>query len=334
MKPLFNCAAKSILYSIFLLFLLTNSEIFAQSKKDLQLQVDSLSLKNRELDQKCRSLEEKCRTLESEVKNIETNFLNVSTTMSMVTKSYNDLDAQVKSQSALIQKLISQNDSLLKVFNISGEGIIVVDPKNETDSIIYVIQKYFSAKRWEDRLPLVLNSDKVKPLMAESYQNQFSSETIEKQKINIPSTNYKQDRTFKVFVDGDIIYLKRTDQGFKIDWEATYGYNAKDPSVICSEKSTNPTKIRVEVELDDYYPADYGITKSGYIALRISGCIGNCYISLSNSKASDLKKLLSDGKHHQLIIEGAFKSFYWSYDNSSSLDYFIITKFIKDGWDE
>ena len=326
MKPLLYCALKSILYSVFLLFLLTNSVIFAQSKKDLQLQVDTLSLKNRELEQKCR-------TLESEVKNIQTNFLNVSTTMSMLTKSNNDLDAQVKSQSAMIQKLISQNDSLLKVFNISGEAIILVDPKNETDSIIYLIQKYYSAKRWEDRLPLVLDSDKVKPLMAESYQNKFSSETIEKQRINVPNTNYQQDKTFKVFVNGEITYLKRTSRGFKIDWEATYGYNAKDPSVICSEKSTSPTTIRVEVKLDDYYPADYGITKSGYVALRISGCIGSCYISLSNSKASELKKILSDGKYHELIIEGAFKTYYWSYDNSNSLDYFIITKFIKDGWD-
>ena len=334
MKPLLNCALKSIFYSIFLLCLLANSVIFAQSKKDVQLQVDTLSLKNRELDEKYRSLEEKCRALESEVKNIQINFLNVSTTMSLVTKSNTDLDAQVKSQSTMIQKLISQNDSLLKVFNISGEAKILADPKNETDSIIYVIQKYYSAKRWEDRLPLVLNSDKVKPLMAESYQNEFSSETIEKQKINVPNTNYQQGKTFKVFVDGEITYLKRTAQGFKIDWEATYGYNAKDPSVICSDKSTSPTTIRVEVKLDDYYPADYGITKSGYVALRISGCIGSCYINLSNSKASELKKILSDGKYHELIIEGAFKSYYWSYDNSSSLDFFIITKFIKDGWDE
>ena len=129
MKPLLNCALKSILYSIFLLCLLANSVIFAQSKKDVQLQVDTLSLKNRELDEKCRSLEEKCRALESEVKNIQINFLNVSTTMSMVTKSNADLDAQVKSQSTMIQKLISQNDSLLKVFNISGEALISVDPK-------------------------------------------------------------------------------------------------------------------------------------------------------------------------------------------------------------
>ena len=92
----------------------------------MQLQVDTLSLKNRELDEKYRSLdekyrslEEKCRALESEVKNIQINFLNVSTTMSLVTKSNTDLDAQVKSQSTMIQKLISQNDSLLKVFNIS-----------------------------------------------------------------------------------------------------------------------------------------------------------------------------------------------------------------------
>ena len=327
MKQPKTFTSKMKFYSLLVIILLFNPLLFSQSKKDLQLQVDTLSLKN-------KALEDKCRFLESEVKNIQTNLLNVSTTMSMVSKSNTDLDAQVKSQSAMIQKLISQNDSLLKVFNISGEAKIVVDPKNETDSIIFVIQKYYAAKKWEERLPFVLNSDKVKPLMAEAYQNEFSSETIEKQKINVPSSNYAMGKTFKVFVDGEINYLKRTAQGFKIDWEATKGYNAKDPSVICSEKSTTPTTIRVEASLNDYYPVNYGITKSGYISLRISGCIASCWMSISSSKAVELKKVLSDGKSHQLIIEGAFKTFYMTDDNSYTEEDFIVTKFIKEGWDE
>jgi hypothetical protein len=322
----------SLITSIFIVSC-TSQFLFSQSKKDFQLQIDSLFLKNKVLEQKSQSLEDKCRFLDGELKSYQTNLLNLSTTVSVVSKTNSDLDDQLKSQNLLIKKLIFQNDSVIKVLKAKGnvDSKFIVIPENEFDSILFVVQNYFKAKKWEDRLPFVYKPDLVKPLMADAYQNEYRSEIFENDKINVPSSNYLLGRSFKIFVNGEIVYLKKTEDGFKIDWEATIGYNPKQTSVICSEKSTNPNILRVEMKLYDSYSDDYGLTKSKYISLNIPGCIFVAFISISNSKALELKKVLSDGKSHQVIIEGSFVNYASSYDER---DVFVISKFIKEGWDQ
>jgi hypothetical protein len=49
------------------------------------------------------------------------------------------------------------------------------------------------------------------------------------------------------------------------------------------------------------------------------------------SNANELKKVLADGKTHQVIIEAKFQTFESEY---STYDLIIITKFIKEGWDK
>jgi hypothetical protein len=311
--------------SLFVTLLIASffSSAICQSKKDFQAQMDSLIIQ-------VKKIESMNSQLESELKNLQLNLTNVTNTMSFVSKSNLDLEAQVKTQLSLIQKLIVQNDSLLKVFNISGEAKFVVSPANESDSIVYVIQNYFKAKKWEDRLIYVLNAEKVKPLMASTYQNGYKSEIFEKALINITAENYQVGKTFKVFVDGKTVYMKKTNEGFKIDWEAITGYNAKSFALFHSEKSTTPTVFRCTIKLDDYYTNDYGLTKSSYVSLLSKNCLYSCWIPVNI--AGELKKILSDGQIHEVIVEAQYKTFYT--DSGYSDDKVIITKFIKDGWDQ
>jgi len=312
------------------IFLLSVPFSFSQSKKDLQVQVDSLVYQIKKFESQQLNIIEKNKTIENELKNLQLNLTNVTTTMSFVSKSNLELENIVKSQTALIQKLSNQNDSLLKVFNVSGEPKFILSPQNETDSIIYVIQQYYKAKKWEDRLPFVLNSDAMKPLMAEAYKDKFNSYSFEKSQINVPGSNFTISKTFKVFVDGITVYIKKTKDGFKIDWEATFGYNPKSIAAFKSEKSTTPTTFRTTINLNDFYWENYGLTKNNYLALRMDE-VGICFISVSNNGLTELKKILADGKEHQLIIEAQYKIFSNEYD---SIEQVIITKFIKDGWDK
>jgi hypothetical protein len=270
--------------------------------------------------------------MDGDLKNIQTNLLSVSTTMNMVSKFSTELENQVKAQSIVLQKLMAQNDSLRKTSIGKVEEKTVTVPKNEADSIIYAVQQYYAAKKWQNRLPFVLNKEKVEPLMEEAYQNNFRSYEIDKQSINIPGSRYVLGKTFKIFVDGEIVYIRKTNEGFKLDWEATKGYNAIDPSVVCAEKTNTATKLRAEVSLNDFYWIDYEVSKKSHLSLQISGCIGSSWISLSNAKIAELKKILSDGKSHQLIIEGAYKNF--TSDAGFSSEFFIVSKLIKEGWDE
>ena len=294
---------------------------FSQSKKDLQLQVDSLVIQ-------VNKIEESKKYLEGEIKNLQLNLSNITTTMGFVSKSNLDLEAQVKIQTAQIQKLISQNDSLLRVFGASGEAKFVISPTNEADSIIYVIQNYYKAKKWDDKLIYVLNPESVKPLMASAYKDEYKAYSYEKSQINIASSNYALGKTFKVFVDGKSIYITKTNDGFKIDWEATYGYNPTSFAVFNSEKSTKPTVFRAEIYLDDYYIEGVGLSKTYYVSMRESE-FGACWMPANIS--GELKKLLADGKKHQVFLEAQYRTFS---DDYSSIEKIVITKFIKDGWDK
>jgi hypothetical protein len=143
----------------------------AQSKKDLQLQVDSVNVL-------VKVLEEKNRSLESDLKNLQTNLLNVTTTLNLVSKSNTDIDTQLKSQSAQIQKLIFQNDSLLKVFSVSGESKTVVNPStssNEKSSsyseVTFCLEKLSEADLPENLGYTVFS--KTNPTLDDSYPELF-----------------------------------------------------------------------------------------------------------------------------------------------------------------
>ncbi len=317
---------------VLFLFLLPCAAL-AQSKKDLQSEIDSLEAKNKQIVLRLNTSEEKQKSLENELKNIQITFSNISTTMSLVTKTNLDLEAQVKSQALQVQKLMAQNDSLLRAFTANGaEEKFVTNPKNETDSIIYVIQNYYKAKKWEDRLEYVINADKAKPLMADAYKDEFKSRAYEKANINVPGSGYQKGKTFKVFINSEIAYLVKTENGFKLDWEATHGYNEKTLATFNTEKSGNAAVFRAWLSLNSSYWDDFGINKSSYLSLRSDFDGIGTYISLTNSKAAELKKLLEDGKDHQVIVEVQFKTFTANYGTSYEIP--IITKFIKAGWDK
>jgi hypothetical protein len=307
--------------SVLSVLILFPSLLFAQSKKDIQTQVDTLSAQ-------IKKLEDANRLMSNELKTLQLSLTNITTTMSFVSKSNLDLEQQVKSQLQTISKLTQQNDSLLKVFGINNSPKFIVNPRNESDSIMFVVQSYFGAKKWEDRLPYVLNADGVKPLMAEAYKNEFSSILFENNKINIPGSNYTLGKKLKIFVDGEVVYLKRSIDGFKIDWEATTGYNPKSIAVFKSEKSATPVQLRVEMKLDSYEMKDYNITKTNYLSIY-TDYLGDAFMPLSN--ANEFKKVLADGKSHQVIVEAKYQTFESEY---SAYDVIIITKFIKEGWDK
>jgi|GEM_PF-3172611 len=295
---------------------------FAQSKKDIE--------------QNLLQHEEKIKNIESEITNIKINLTNTTTTLGLVSKSNLDLEKLVKDQSILIEKLIKQNDSLLIVFKVKKDADFVSTPKNEEDSIIFLIQSYYGCKKWEDRLVYVLNSETVKSSLKGYYTDKYKSSTIKKDEISIQGSDYKINESFKVVISGStIIYCKRTSEGFKIDWEATVGYNQKSFPEFLSEKSNTPTTLRLSLKISPYYSDDYKITTTDYYSFNCYAKEGGndfLYMKKTSTGANDLKKLVADGKTHDVIIEIGFKTIQHKDYYDLPEDYIFITKFIKEGW--
>lgn len=298
--------------------LLIVSLTFAQSKKDME--------------QNILQLEEKIKNLESEITNIKTNLTNTTTTLGLVSKSSLDLEKLVQAQSLQIEKLIKQNDSLLIVFKVKKDADFVTNPKNEEDSIIYLIQSYYACKKWEDRLAFVLKPETVKSSMKEYYTDNFKSSTVIKDNISIQGSGYKINESFKVVIsDYKIIYCKKTNDGFKIDWEATTGFNQVSMKTFKANLSTQPTEFRVNATIGNYYNYNYRDGKNTHWNVSIqdneNNSISGCYISKSSAEGKKLYEILKDGKTHALILELKIDA---TENNSGNIA--IITKVVKNGW--
>lgn len=307
---------KSITLLIVSLLIVNTS--FTQSKKDME--------------EKIVQLEEKTKNLESEIISIKTNLTNTTTTLGLLSKNYLDLEKLVKDQELLINKLIKQNDSLLKLNKGKQEEEFVSTPKNEEDSIILMIQSYFACKKWEDRLSYVLNPETVKSSMQDYYKDDYKQYKIIRDEINIQGSGYKMNEVFKFNAKNRIVYCKKTAEGFKIDWEASTGHNPKSFPDFLSEKSKKPTTFRMYLQITDGYNEAYNITPNDYyafIAHTENGGFETVYMKKSTPGASELKKQVADGKNHQVIIEVAFKTMNSEYYTD---DFIFISKFLSSDW--
>lgn len=306
---------KTIALIIFSLLIVNST--FAQSKKDMA--------------QNILQLEEKIKNIESEITNIKTNLTNTTTTLGLVSKSNLDLEKLVKEQSLLIGELIRQNDSLLILFKVKKDADFVTTPKNEKDSIIFLIQSYYTCKKWEDRLAYVLKPEAVKSSMKEHYTDNYKSIIITKDEISIQGSAYKTNESFKVLVRDYIFYCKKTIGGFKIDWEATLGYNPVSLRVFKANLSTNPTEFRVKAILGTYYNYNYRSAENTHWNVNVYDNDGNNisggYISKYSGEGKKIYRILKDGKVHNMILEIKIDA---SKDKSGETA--IITKVIKEGW--
>ena len=236
----------------------------------------------------------------------------------------------LKSQLKLI---IKQRDSLLLAIKSNVNNDLIVNPKNELDSIKYVIQNYYNSTKWEDRIKFVL-----KPILAEiemnkSYKDKYKSQQLRQNKIFIQGSNFKQNDNFVALYSDEIIYLKKVNNEFKIDWFASNGFNPLSLLVFSTSKSVKPTEFRVNCKLAERYPInsekDY---QNSHWNIRIEDKEYtkdlNCYVSKKSELGEKIYHQLGDGKLHQLILEIKFDPNEKVYNNN----FITLTKLIKENW--
>ena len=228
-------------------------------------------------------------------------------------------DATVRTQEATTKKVSSSNKGL--------------SSSDVTASAIETVRAYLEASSWRKRLPYVLNPEKVKPLM-EIY---YGSAALKKTKFDI-ITDKEPVPTSAGFVkiEADVndsvtdYYLKKTQDGYRVDWETSIGYNSVSTEEFRATKPTTPVRLRVEAKLDDYYNYDFSNCKYSHwsIALESNGAnFGNGYVGKNTAMGQDLFKTLKDGNTHKMILEVKCP------ENAENGAFCHITKVIKiDGW--
>lgn len=291
----------------FLILLLNCINIYAQNKKEL---------------------EQKIIVLEEENKSIKLNLTNALNSLNLIsTKSY-ETEKIVSEQKNEISNLKKSNDSLIQLIKQKEESNPIESLTTEQDSIIRLFQSYYSSKKWEDRLPFVINPPNISNIMSEYYKDDFSPSIVKKEQILIKGSNFKINQVFNVVINDEyIFYCKKTSSGFRIDWLASTGYNKTSIKAFEANQDIKNSEFRIGATLGNYYNYSYRTLKDSFWNVLITNdtdYIAGCYVNKNSEIGKNIYKILNDGKEHKIIIE-------LKRDSNDSHCY-LIEKIISESW--
>lgn len=306
---------------ICVLLALVSTTTSAQSKKELGAMIQNLENEVTTLKNEVTNLKNENVNLSDKLKNEEDKVANQETTIKLLQDRIGLIEKSNSLSITDIEKKLSEMEKKLVATIKADPNAIITDPQNEEDSIISVIQQYYTAKRLEDRFAFVYNPEKVKPLMQKYYTDGIKRITIDKTKLSIPGQNYKVGDKFYVNYDGNIA-MRKTKEGFKIDWEATEGYNATNLENYRAEKRTEKIVQRIRV--------------NNLKAENEFGCKGDLFIysnrsNLYFSKNSDIAKKLSQMTDKKIIVEVQGRTEYCSKYNEYEYRIYI-TRIVSEDW--
>ena len=289
---------------------------FAQSKKELAERIDSLAAT--------------VNVLKNEITTLQSSLKLLTETNNLLEKKLKFQEDINESQSATIKNL--QNDlSTAKTASAAPDPCaLITDPKNEEDSIMQLVQLYFSAKRWEDRLPFVYKPDEVKNYMPKKYTEGIRRYEVVKNTIAIPGSGYKVGDKFIVQArtrEGrglDDIYIRKTAEGFKVDWVATTQYDEIPMSTYYEMKMTNKTTLHIMA--GSGWVNNNHIKNNNYLEIDC-----NLYVLKSSPAGQRISKLIKESPNGsvKLTVEVQGKNFKTEYRDVHGI---IVTRIVSEDW--
>jgi hypothetical protein len=237
--------------------------------------------------------------------------------------------------SSLGQETVTTKDGRRVVLNPDGTWHYTTNSVSAIPvSALDTVRAYLSASSWRDRLPLVLNSEKVKPLMEARYGGRpWNPSQFELLTQSEPTPTQAGWARIEADVAGrtTAYFVKKTLNGYRIDWETSVGSNPISPEEFRATRPTSPVRLRVLAKLADYYNFEFGKAQDTdwSIALTDGGgnSIGHGYIKKNTPAGQQLFQTLKDGKEHSIVVDVQ------CLPNAESSRVFLITKVVNDaGW--
>jgi hypothetical protein len=209
-----------------------------------------------------------------------------------------------------------------------------------------VVAKYLNAKKWEERLPYVVNPHLVKPLMSQFYKDHFQGPTqyieirpaeyLKNTKKRVAFVSVVLDRGKNLFgatlEDTYSYILLQEEENFQIDWECSVVYN---PMTIIAYKVQQPTsvmKFRLYAKLNDYYNYQFRELKEQYYSVRLTEYKTNesihGYIKRDSNDGKKMYEILKDGQKYPVMVNLRYLP------NSPNGDVVLIDNFVQASWSE
>lgn len=240
------------------------------------------------------------------------------------------LTGEVEKLGKAVSQHLSKIHALEKTIEEMKKGDLdeyIVKPVTTEDTIVYLVQQYYGAKRWTDQLKYVLDSAKVEPLMKRYYSNGYTPEKIKKSLIAVDDDEVAMGKVTRVDADMYVVYVKRTGEGFKIDWQATTGTDDYSFEAFMAEKSTVTRQFRVTARLGSEYASDYGLTAAKYYNVKIGE---SAYVLKTSEAGKKLYEVVKDGYTHDVIVQVRYEK--KNIKSGYTRMFPIIVGFVKEGW--
>lgn len=315
----------------FIIILLCASMVFSQKKEEIIQRVIALETENVQNKAAIEVLNMAIKNLKDANDMLEDKVKLQSDITRLQGSTIEELSAKLEELQKQNKELTAQLEELRNTVPASDPNALITEPENEEDSIVCVLQHYYKSKRWDDRVAFVYKGEQMRPLMQEYYKDGFERINIDKDLVTIPGSHYKVGDVFLENSTGT--YVRKTENGFLIDWEATVGYNKIACGGYVTAEGTNKIEIRAELSnptTADF--ADFGVGQSYYQILLETKDGAHChaYVYKTSTAGQQISKILNDGKSHRLILDVVGKRKYDDWENEK---YFLfIDKFVQEGW--
>ena len=290
----------------------------------------AFSQNKKELVERITQLETTIEELKGSVEKLQGNLKLLNDANSLLEKQVKFQEDVNSSQSETIKQLQKDLDEAKRVSVAADPTAIITDPRNEEDSIISLVQHYWGAKRWENRLPLLYTPEKVKPMMAKYYANGMTRKVVDKNTIAIPGSGYKVGDKFVVDVcsTGRTMSIRKTLEGFKIDWIATIGYDEESLANYINRQGTEKNVVHFYLtycKVDTYWD-NYGLGEKYY------DC-GDVYVLKSSPVGQRMAQIMKENtspRGKEIVVEVQGKTLRNEYGNEK---YFVfVNRIVKEDW--
>ena len=187
-----------------------------------------------------------------------------------------------------------------------------IDQK-EGKGIAAVVEGYLGAKNVEGRLPFIMDPEKNrKPMETRNKESQFNYSSISVTSISPIKGHLDGFEVKASFKMGEqtatpSYFVRRTKDGFKIDWAASVGHNDFPLVTYFETNPKEPKTFRVSAELGSLYAGEFADHENAYynLDLRESVPPETCwgYVVKESDAGKKIFEILKDGNKHKITVE-------------------------------
>lgn len=320
-----------IQYCLLFLAFFISINLSAQSKRQLERQLESTQNKVEQLENELSQFRTRFNKTNENLSNtLEANahLTNVNAELTSTNTSLLQRINQEKRYVNMANRKIDSLERMVKLLQIDSD--FITNPRNEQDSILATLQPFYAARIWEDRLDYILQPNKLKSKMAVFYDNYPMRSIIKSGHVTYLEKDSTDLNLRKVGIGNNIIYLRKEKNAYKIDWEASFGSNSMAADIFKKTTSTTPEEFRVMASLSNSYLAPFNNKKQTHWSLDLKTIYPEesfqAYVAKDSEEGQALHALLEDGKTHRVLLKMVKNQ----EDRTEKVT--EITEFIQEDW--